>query len=301
MGSVPSFAEKLHQLARHDSLLWRQAMVAGVTRGPYALVRYSPPLWGLAFAAILAEQRAVVRRTLRLVLGPRPAWQELRDVGAVFANFACSMTDAMLVGSGRGYTPSVSAVAPWHFTEALALGKGMVMATAHTAGWDLGGPILSGVQPADVLVVMESERAADARELQDSLRRRAGVHIAHVGADPLSSLPLLHHLRRRRGVVAMKFDRVPPTMRSRPVRFFGTAWRVAEGPLGLAALTGAPIVPVFTRRTGFLEYQCIIMPHIMVPPKPTQAELDEGAQRLASALERFVRAYPTSWFRFSEA
>jgi predicted LPLAT superfamily acyltransferase len=43
------------------------------------------------------------------------------------------------------------------------------------------------------------------------------------------------------------------------------------------------------------------MPHIMVPPKPTQAELDEGAQRLASALERFVRAYPTSWFRFSEA
>ena len=275
-------------------------MAAGVARGPYALVRYSPPLWGLGFAALLGRQRAVVRRTLRMVLGPRPAWQELRDVGAVFANFACSMTDAMLVGSGRGYSPSVSAVAPWHFNEALALGKGMIMATAHTAGWDLGGPILSGVQPAEVLVVMEPERVADARELQDAMRRRAGVNIVHVGPDPLASLPLLHHLRHKHGVVAMKFDRVAPTMRSRPVRFFGAQWRVAEGPLSLAALTGAPIVPVFTRRLGFLEYQCVIMPCITLPPKPTPADLDDAAGRLASALERFVRSYPTSWFRFEE-
>jgi phosphatidylinositol dimannoside acyltransferase len=276
-------------------------MAAGVSRGPYALVRYSPPLWGLGFAAILGQQRAVVRRTLRMVLGARPAWQELRDVGAVFANFACSMTDAMLIGSDRGYKPLLSAVAPWHFEQALALGKGMVMATAHTAGWDLGGPILNSVQPAEVLVVMERERAADALELQDAVRRRAGVHIVHVGSDPLSSLPLLQHLRRKRGVVAMKFDRVPPRMRSRPVRFFGTEWRVAEGPLSLAALTGAPIVPVFTRRLGFLEYQCVIMPPISLSPKPSSAELDEAAQRLASALERFVRSYPTQWFRFSES
>jgi len=293
--------EKLRELVHHDSLLWRRALAAGVTYGPDFWVRYSPPVFGLAFSAALPRQRAVVRRTLRKALGPRPAWQELCDVARVFMNFAGSMTDAMLVGSQRGYTAQSKPVGRQHLAEALAQGRGVIAATAHTAGWDAGAGILRNVYPAEVLVVMEPEAASAARELHDARRERTGVRIVHVGPDPLASLPLLHHLRRGHGVVAMKFARLYPRMRSRAVRFFGAPWRIAEGPLSLAALTGAPIVPVFTRRLGFLEYECMAAPAITLAPKPTEQALNGAAQQLASALEAFVQRHPTSWFRFSES
>ena len=98
----------------------------------------------------------------------------------------------------------------------------------------------------------------------------------------------------------MKFDRSHPGMRCRRVRFLGDPWQVAEGPLQLAALSGAPIVPVFTRRLGFMTYQLINMPPIHLPRRPDDGVVDRAAQRLATALEGFVRAYPTHWFRFAD-
>ncbi|MBW2527513.1 MAG: lysophospholipid acyltransferase family protein [Deltaproteobacteria bacterium] len=263
-------------------------------------MRYSPPAFGLLFGAVLPRQREAVRRTLRRVYGPRPAWQELRDVAEVFRNFACCLTDAMLVGAERGYRAVTQSVGGHHMMTSLEAGRGVVVVTAHTAGWDIGAPVLNTVQPRDVMVVMEPEPDRAARELQDQARRRAGVTIAHVGDDPLASLPLLGHLRRRGGVVAMKFDRSHPGMRSRSVRFLGEPWQVAEGPLRLAALSGAPIVPVFTRRLGFLTYQLINMAPIHLPRRPSDGQLSQAGQRLATALEGFVRAYPTHWFRFSD-
>lgn len=292
----PWLAEALH----HDSLLWRRAMAAGVHHGPEAWVRYSPPVFGLLFGAALARQRRVVQGTLRKVYGPRPRAVELRDVAEVFENYACCLTDAMLLGSGRGYRAATQSVGDHHMMSSLAAGRGAVVVTAHTAGWDIGAPVLNAIQPRDVLVVMEPEPNRAARELSDEARRRAGVRIAHVGDDPLASLPLLSHLRRRQGVVAMKFDRSHPGMRSRAVEFLGEPWQVAEGPLQLASLTGAPIVPVLSRRLGFLTYQLINLRPIRLPRRPSEAELDRAAQRLATALEGFVRAYPTHWFRFAE-
>jgi lauroyl/myristoyl acyltransferase len=287
-------------LLRHDSMLWRRAMAAGVTRGPEAWVRYSPPAFGIAFAAVLPRQRAAVRRTLRQVYGPRPDRVELRDVAAVFSNFASCITDALLLGSDRGYAPVTHTVGDHNMMSSIAAGRGVLAVTAHTAGWDVVAPVLGSVQPRDVLVVMEAEPVAEARELQDAARRRRGVRLVHVGDDPLASLPLLTHLRRRGGVVAMKFDRSHPGMRSHPVRFLGAPWHVAEGPLRLAALTGAAIVPVFTRRLGFLTYEILNVAPITLPRRPSSRELDAAAQRLATALEGFVRAHPTHYFRFSE-
>jgi KDO2-lipid IV(A) lauroyltransferase len=291
---------RLRELGRHDSAAWRRVLHAGLLYTPRIWVRHSPTLFGLGFALGLRQQREVVRKTLEMVLGPRPRWRELREVGEVFVEFAHSMTDAILAGSRPGYRVQGEAVGEWHFRDALAQEKGLVVATAHTAGWDLGGAILRGVQDREILVVMAPEEDRQAGELHDQNRQREGVRIVHVGPDPLASLPLLHHLRQARGVVAMQFDRTFPAMRTRTASLFGRPWPVAEGPLSLSALTGAPIVPVFTRRLGFMRYQCIIMAPFVVPAKPSASDLDEAAARLAAALERFVRAYPTSWFRFSE-
>jgi KDO2-lipid IV(A) lauroyltransferase len=290
---------KLRSALRQDSAFWRRAMVAGVSHGPEPWLRYSPPVFGWAFGAALRDERRAVRNSLRLVHGRRPAVVEMRDVAEVFANFASSMTDAMLVGTGRGYQAVTRPINESYMVGSVADGKGVIVATAQTAGWDVAGTLLHNDMRTEVLVVMEREPNAVARQLHDAMRNRDGVRVVHVGADPLSSLPLLRHLQNG-GVVALKFDRVHPGMRTLPVTFFGRQWQIPAGPLKLAALSGAPIVPSFTRRLGFLDYQAINCKPIYVDRRASHAAQVAAAQRMASNLEDFVREHPTHWIRFHE-
>ena len=285
------------QALRPDSLLWRRAILAGVTKGPEAWVRYSPPVFGLAFAAALPKKRAIVRANLRRILGPRPAVEELRDVAAVFTTYASCLTEALLLGSDRGYQLKSRSVGVERYHACAAEGRGVIIATAHTGGWEVAGPVLSGVHKGEVVVVMQRERDERARAIQDEARSRAGVKVVHIGESAFDALTLLGHLRRK-AVVAMQIDRVPPTMRSRTVRFFGEPWQVPEGPLTLAAVSGAPILPVFTRRLGFMHYEAIVAPPIRLPRRPSPAELDGAAEQLMNAMADFVRNHPTQWFHF---
>jgi KDO2-lipid IV(A) lauroyltransferase len=282
---------------RPDSLLWRRAIAAGVSFGPDPWVRYSPPFFGLAFGAALPRKRNAVRANLRRVLGPRPHLRELVDVAAVFTNYASCLTEALLLGSQRGYKLVTRSRGVENYFESASEGRGVIIATAHTGGWEVAGPVLSSVHPADVVVVMQRERDERARAIQDEARARAGVKVVHVGDTPLDALALLGHLKKR-SVVAMQIDRVPPGVRSRTVPFFGAPWALPEGPFSLAALSGAPLVPVFTRRIGFMEYEAIVAPPIRLPRRPSEEELSRAATSLTAAFEDFLRAYPTQWFHF---
>lgn len=291
--------------AQRDAALWRHLLWAGVQYGPEPFVRYSPPAIGLGFWAALPELRGRVIDNLRRVrradaggaLGERiDAARDVVTSGQVFANFAACLADTFLVASGRGYVARVhSANQGADFFRAQEEGRGIILATAHTAGWDVAGPMLTSLQDAEIVVVMGREEDARARALHDRARENAGVRVVHAGDDPLAALPLLAHLRKK-GIVAMKMDRSVPGMRARTVRFFDRAWRIPEGILALAAVSGAPILPVFTRRLGFLEYEYVSSPALHLPRRPSPDELDVAAQQLADRLAAFVIAHPDQWF-----
>ncbi|WP_437841299.1 lysophospholipid acyltransferase family protein [Sorangium sp. So ce1153] len=283
---------------RHDSAFWRRALTAGVTRGPEPWVRHSPPFFGVFFAAALPEVRRRVEQNLRRVRGPRSRVADMLDSAAVFATYGSCITEALLLASGRGYTVARRSRGVEHYHACAAAGRGVIIVTAHTGGWDIAGQILGVVHPEGVMLAMQRERDAEARAIQDAARQRAGVQVVHIGDGPLDALPLLNHLRRG-GAVAMQIDRVPPGMRSREVAFLGARWRAPEGPIALAAISGAPILPVFTHRLGFLEYEAVVSPAIWLPRRATEEERDRAAAAMMGAMERFLRAHPTQWFHFT--
>lgn len=287
----------LDDLLRHDSVLWRRAMRAGVLHGPEAFVRLSPPLFGLAFGAALSRQRRATLRNIRRARGPQGAVAEASDVARVFTNFASCLTEAFLAGSAGGGRLTARCVNHGSFVRALANGRGVILATAHTGGWQTAGTILRSLQDVDVLIVMQRERDGRAQALQNGARDRAAGRVIHVGDNPLDALALLAHLRRQ-GAVAMQIDRLPRGMRGHAVDLFGEPWLIPEGPLTLASVSGAPIVPVFSRRLRFMEYEVVLGQAIEVPRRPSPAQLDAAARALSGALERFVRANPTQWFHF---
>lgn len=296
--AIRSSKEAIRRALRPDSVVWRKAIDAGVRFGPDPWVRYSPPVFGLAFGAALPKARELVRANLRRICGERPPLVELRDVAAVFATYASCLTEGLLLGSGRGYKLTSHAPGVEHYLACAAEGRGVIIATAHTGGWEVAGPMLSEVHPAEVVIVMRRERDPRARAIQDEARLRAGVKVVHIGDSPFDALPLLRYLKGG-AVVAMQIDRAYPGMRKRKVSFLGEEFQVPEGPLTLSALSGAPILPMFTRRLGFMDYEVAVSPPIRLPRRPSDEEIDRAAQAMSAAMEAFVKAHPTQWFHFA--
>jgi KDO2-lipid IV(A) lauroyltransferase len=283
-----------------DGAFWRSLARAGAVHGPDWFVRYSPPLIGLAACALARGPREQVARNLRRIRGAQPPAREAADVARTFATYAACLAEILAAGSPRARLPEALVLGESHMHDARADGRGMIFATAHTAGWETVGPLLSRDHNVPLMIAAERERDEAARAIQDDARRATGLLVAHVGDDPLSALPLAQHLRRG-GAVALQIDRSPPRMRARPVRLFGAPGAIPEGPLRLAMLTGAPILPIFAARTGYREYEVLAYAPIRLSRRATDGELDAAAQALADAMQSFVRARPTQWFHFRDA
>jgi KDO2-lipid IV(A) lauroyltransferase len=280
-----------------DGELWRRAARWGSTRGPAWFVRASPPVIGAVACALATERRRAVARNLQRARGSRGTVRDTLDVVRTFATYASCLAETLGAGSVHDVLPAVVIRGELHVVDACARGAGLIIATAHTAGWEAAGPLVARDLGLRVMIAESPEPDPAARRIQDEARGAHGVLVAHVGEDPLAALPLLRHLREG-GAIALQVDRAPPGVRTRDVRMFGGPGRVPEGPLRLAALTGAPVVPIFCARVGYRRYLLDVRASFTLPRGAGDAELDDAAQYLADAMQDFVRSHPTDWFAF---
>jgi lauroyl/myristoyl acyltransferase len=282
-----------------DGPFWRTLALWGSSHGPEWFVRLSPPVVGIVACGIAAERRQRVLSNLRRVRGNRGALRDAIDVARTFATYASCLAETLGARSARGRVPEAVVWGEDHFQDALSAGRGVILATAHTAGWETVGPLLARDKALRVMIAERAEPNEAVRAIHDGARRAHGLLVAHVGDDPISALPLARHLREG-GVVALQVDRAPNGLRSRGVTMFGAPARVPEGPLHLAMLTGAPLVPVFAARIAHRRYEVLVHPPIHLGRTATVAEIDAAAQALADAIQGFVVAHPTQWFHFRD-
>jgi lauroyl/myristoyl acyltransferase len=282
-----------------DGAFWRRAARFAARRAPSWFVRWAPPLFAGAIAFARPDIRARISGQLARARGRVGTLRNTIDIVRTFANFASCITEALSVGSKNGRPPNARVYRRQCVDDLLSTPDGVILATAHTAGWESIGALLARKHPRRVMMVMQRERDDGAGAIQDAMRERGGVRIVHVGDDPLASLPLIRHLREG-GIVALQIDRVPRGMVGRAVRLFGQPAAIPEGPLRLAQLTGAPIVPVFSARTGYRRYEVYVEDPFVVDRRAAPTAIDAAAQRIADALGEFVGAHPTQWFPFHD-
>jgi KDO2-lipid IV(A) lauroyltransferase len=280
-----------------DGELWRSAAHWGSSRTPEWFVRVAPPVVGLVVFAIAAEPRRRILSNLRALRGPRGVLRDTFDAGRTFVAYASCLAEILGAGSPRGRLPEVLVHGELYALDAIGAGRGVILVSAHTGGWETVGPVLTRELGLQIMIAESPERDAGARAIQDGVRRAQGLLVTHVGDDPMSALPLARHLREG-GAVAILADRVPQGQRQREITLFGRPGHVPEGPLRLASLTGAPILPVFAARTGHRRYVLRVSPPIRLARHATPADLDRAAQTLGDAMQGFLRAHPTQWFHF---
>jgi lauroyl/myristoyl acyltransferase len=281
----------------HDGAFWRRMAALGARRFPRWWMRHSPPLFGLAAAALLPDARRAVEDNLRHIRGPAPRWKDVVETAETFATYASCLSEGLARGSSNEAPLTTTFVGGEHMHTAVARGKGVVLLTMHTAGWEVATPLFYRDTQTEMMVVMEEERDARAQAIQDEARAAWGSKVVRVGIDPFSALPILRHLEKK-GAVAMQIDRPPSTDRALTVELLGRPFRIPEGPLRIAQLSGAPLLPSFTARLGFNTYHARTYPPLSLPRRASPEEVQEVAQRIADSMGDFLRRFRTQWFHW---
>ncbi|HVY48484.1 MAG TPA: hypothetical protein VHB21_21495 [Minicystis sp.] len=182
---------------------------------------------------------------------------------------------------------------------ALARGRGVVVATAHTGNWDLAACAAARwlarerLAPSLTVVTKRLSNHALDRAWQ-RLRAERGVTLVDAGGATRAVAASL----ASGGVVALLVDQAPDavTRHESSARFLGAVARHHLAPAMLAARAAAPIVMLFGHRDGRglhrLSLGGTVAAEALHGGRPAHVAATE---RIAAALDAFVRAHPEQW------
>lgn len=182
--------------------------------------------------------------------------------------------------------------------DCLSEGNGLIVWTAHLGNWEFASRLLElHGRPVNVARVVEQGNPAE-KVLRD-LMTNDQLRIVQLNDDPMAPLKLVHALRSNE-IVAIQGDRVYQAFTSH-ARFFGIQTPFPMGPFLLSYVSGAPIMPGFVVRDGWLRYRVIMSkPFYISHTGNRDQDLQAGLEKAVQLLEEAVKEYPDQWLNFYE-
>ena len=252
----------------------------------------------LIFFFLLKRERRAVAGNLRRILKERglALWWEVYRVFYSFCDFVVSYCYvprathsqllSMLTDPERG---------AGKIDECLAAGNGLIVWTAHLGNWEFGSRLLEmHGRPVNVARVVEDKPA---EIMLRDLMANEHLRIVDLRNGVQATLELLHALRRNE-IVAIQGDRLYQHS-SAQVPFFTEPAAFPLGPFLLSQVSGAPVLPGFVVRQGWLRYRVLIGD--LIPPS-TQGDSNAGqVESLSKAvrfLEQALAIYHSQWLNF---
>ncbi|HYE05266.1 MAG TPA: lysophospholipid acyltransferase family protein [Planctomycetota bacterium] len=217
---------------------------------------------------------------------------------AHFWSFARILADRFLVAYAPGALRSRS-LGFATMRAARETGHGCVMVSAHLGNWELSGRLLASYGlGAFTLIMVQDEDPAVAAQVRAALGERAVIDLA----DPFAASLAIAAALSRGETCCMLADRTAgAATRTVAVPFLGGRARFPTGPFVAAAVSGAPILPVFCIKTGWRSYATFALP-AWTPRFTSRAaragEIEAAVARWARHLERMTRRWPMQWHNF---
>ena len=183
--------------------------------------------------------------------------------------------------------------------QALAEGRGVVMALPHSGNWDHAGA-WSTLALAPVTTVAERLQPEELFERFLHFRQRLGMEILPLtGGDNVFGV-LVRRLRRG-GFVPLLADR-DLTATGVPVSMFGETARMAAGPASLALVSGAALYPVTLHYerlpSGAPARWGVVVtfhPEVVPPDGERSEQIAAMTQACADAIAQGIAEYPQDW------
>lgn len=174
--------------------------------------------------------------------------------------------------------------------QALALGRGVILITAHFGNVDILGQLPLAY---DVPFSAPVEHVQPERLFQYTLRLRQSHGLRMFPAD--GPLMELYRALRRGEMIGLPCDR-GISDNTRAVEFFGSPAWLPEGPVRLALRTGAALVPAFGLRLPDNTFLAWVEPPLELARTGDQeADITAGMEVVAEVLERTISQHPDQW------
>jgi len=264
---------------------------------PRWLMLWLAVLIGNFYWAVMKGDREMVRRNLSRILGdPSQVGPTVRRLYVRYAKYLVDYTRMDLLRGKhlrrlvRGFEGKE------YFDQAMARGKGTLILTAHLGNWEMGGIFLS-LMGYSLTVITAPDVEARLHEFRVRLRQEQQIKVVTLDDTMASSLAVLKALQANE-LVALLGDR-DLFGKGIPVVFFGERVFFPIGPALLAYLSEAPLIPTFVLMDQDDKYLCLAEPPIVLHRTGKRdQDLAESTQRIATALEKFIRKYPDQWYTF---
>lgn len=180
-----------------------------------------------------------------------------------------------------------------HLTEALATGRGVVVALPHLGNWDLAGAWATTALRTPFTTVAERLKPEKLFDRFVAYREGLGMEVVpHTGGAAFGTLA-----RRLRGggLVCLVAER-DLSASGVEVTFFGDTTRMPAGPALLAQHTGAVLLPVTLWYDESPVMRGRIHPPVEVPESGTRAEKTSVmTQSLADTFATGIADHPEDW------
>ena len=182
-----------------------------------------------------------------------------------------------------------------YFEEALALGKGVILFTAHLGPFNY---LVQWLSIKDYRSTIPVEHLQDQRTLDLilKLRRSHGVQFIPLGGSaPLRSI--IQALRNNQVVVIAADRAIQGESIEKP--FFGEPARLPIGPASLAQRTGAALVGAFGWYSSSKHIAGQFVPLSLQLTEEDRANTDKLLCGMIERMEWFIQAHPEQWAAFS--
>ncbi|MCU1588718.1 MAG: putative 1-acylglycerol-3-phosphate O-acyltransferase [Frankiales bacterium] len=173
-----------------------------------------------------------------------------------------------------------------HLRDAVASGRGTVLALPHSGNWDAAGAWLAATG-VPFATVAERLKPESLYERFVAFREGLGMEVLPLTGGDRPPFDVLRERLSAGGAVCLLADR-DLTPRGVDVTFFGAAARMPAGPARLAQETGADLIPC---ALSFTDGGWAIAFDEPVP----HADVATMTQQLATAFERGIARHPQDW------
>lgn len=280
--------------------LWASRIVP---RLPRWLLRRLPGLLGsLAWLVAVGPRKQATSNALH-VLGPvvRHTWRGRRKlrrvVRGMFRNSVSNYLDAFMMPSvgDQEIVSRLNIRNEEYLKEALALGKGVILFSAHLGPFEY---LARWFLAKEYQVVIPVENLKDERLLRLMLKLRNSSNVQYVPLGGSAPMRTIIQALRRNQVVLITADRAV-TGESVLKNFFGMPALLPIGPVNLSVRTGAPLVGALGWRAshGNISGEFIRLSQALSEEERKQPDVLEEA--LIRELERVISAHPEQWIVLS--
>jgi Kdo2-lipid IVA lauroyltransferase/acyltransferase len=171
--------------------------------------------------------------------------------------------------------------------------KGIITLVFHYANWEIMG-VMSFFLHRDVVALAKPlKKHVRLNEFLNSLRRATGLTVipnAGTGKDVIRYL-------RQNWVIALLADQREKRSTGVNVELFGEKVPTTKGIAIIGMKTGAPVIPVYSVREGFLRYRVVFSPPLVMERNGNIDELIyKNTRKINMFLESIILKAPDEWF-----